>query len=982
MKFKQSAKKLSLIIMVYFFSLFHICFAQNKEVIWDNSLDPNFPFTVSIFDTNQGLLQNQIDDFEVKDANNIYFRTLGGIMKFNGSNFEIIANNKKIKNYTFRKLVYCKKKNILFAIDNLNNLYQIFPTFKQINLNSEIVISSILNEDDLISVCQSGNLYSTNILSAKTNFLYKIKEDKFLINLQYQKSMVVNYPFIYLITLNGILKLNLLSKSESIILSGHFFRLAINPFNKSVYALSQNSVFRLTPFVHKFKIQNKIDLQDITFKNKTDFYLATLQGLVYLENGQQFLFNDKKCLPTTRLHSCYFDTDFQNLYLGSIDKGLLKLTYKNLKVISKGDTMIESSASSVIKTKSGKLLFVQSIGNIVEVERNTSKLFSNTQFKIFSLAADENYIYAGTLGHGLIVLKDKIIIKNILPPNISGNSVYAFFIDSRKNIWVANDKGVSCGKGLDELFPFSNSIIKTQITCIYELKDGSICLGGIEEMYIIHNRKISVIKSPNPDFYFKRIRSFYEDSNGKIWIASYGGGLFCYVKNQLISINSIKNVKLPNDIFTLCKDNFGHFYMSSNNGLWRVSEKKLNDLLENKINYLIPFYYNRVNGLNNSEFNGGFQNNFLKVDSALYFPGIGGLVKVIPESIKANILVTCIDEVFINDSLVNLEKKIFQRNENSVRFKVTCSTIESKFNVWFQYKLIQTGLEDWSPLLKSNEFNFKSLQPGKYKFVVRAIDAQNLEHPIETNFTFQIVPYFYETIWFQILFGTLFILIVFLVLNRIKNNRIHKEILNKEIAQLELNEIQSQMNPHFIFNAMNNIKYFLKINENKVAEVNLGHLSKLLRKFIDYSNNDYIEIENEVQLLTSYVEIERMRFSNKFTFGVNLPEELKNHLMPTYILQPLIENAIKHGIMPSENMHHIQLSFLQEGQQIIITIDDDGIGRDIASKNVPAHHKSKGIKMIRKKIILLKERFNIDVQLEIVDKEIGTQIIIRIPIIL
>jgi hypothetical protein len=971
---------LKIIGCIIFFS-FH-SFAQEKEVIWENSLDPNIPYTVTIYGTNQGLIQNQIDDIEVKEANSFLMSTGNGIVEFNGLNFKNILKYKKYRDGTFRKLAFCKKRNSLFAIDNVNMLYEILPRFQQINLNSESVYATTLSGDSLISVCESGNIYVTHVLTKKSELIHKLKVAKPLKNIQYKNSMVFQFPFLYIITKKGVLKLNVLNRQEAIVLKNECTRLEVNPFNNNIYALNFHRLFKITPSVYEVKINGELILEDITFKNKTSFYMATPKGLIYFNSGQQFLYNDLNVLPTNRFHSCYYDTVFSNLYLGSIDKGLLKLTFKNMNTLYNGSNMNESSVASIIKTKSGTMLFAQIVNNIVQIENGKTKLFKNMRLNISSLATYNNLVYVGSWGKGLIVLNDTTEIANIKFPSLLSNDVHAVFKDSKNRFWVGNEKGVSRGNDISALHPFASSKINSQITCIYELKNGSVCLGGNDGMYIIQNDKISRITSQNSNVFFKRIRAFYEDAQGKIWIGSYGGGLYCYDNKRLISINAIRNVKLPDDIFTLCKDDFGYFYMSSNNGLWRVSEKKLNEILEGKINFLIPFHYTRVNGLLNNEFNGGFQNNFLKNGNELYFPSVEGLVKANSESIKPNPPIVKIEEISANDSIVDTNIKTFQRKENSITIKVACSIVESKHNIFFQYRLLKNGSENWSLPTKENVFNFRMLPPDDYTFVVRAIDGQNMESPFETTFTFEILPYFYETRWFQILVVLSFILITYFVISTIKNNRLHKETLNKEIAQLELNEIQAQMNPHFIFNAMNSISYYLKINENKLAQGYLNHLSRLLRKFMDYSNNDYIDIDSEVKLLTSYVEIERMRFTDKFIFEVNLPEELKNYLFPTYILQPLIENSIKHGIIPSDENHKICLSFKQEENELIVTIDDDGIGRVLAAKNKPKNHQSKGINLIQKKIVLLKERFDVNVSFEIIDKECGTLVIIKLPIML
>ena len=135
---------LKIIACIILFSFYS--FAQEKEVIWENSLEPTIPFTVSIFGTNQGLIQNQIDDIVVKESNSFLMSTANGIVEFNGLSFKNILKYKKYRDGTFRKLVYCKKRNSLFAIDNVNMLYEVSPRFHQINLNSESVYAITLRD--------------------------------------------------------------------------------------------------------------------------------------------------------------------------------------------------------------------------------------------------------------------------------------------------------------------------------------------------------------------------------------------------------------------------------------------------------------------------------------------------------------------------------------------------------------------------------------------------------------------------------------------------------------------------------------------------------------------------------------------------------------------------------------------------------------------------------------------------------------------
>lgn len=129
----------------------------------------------------------------------------------------------------------------------------------------------------------------------------------------------------------------------------------------------------------------------------------------------------------------------------------------------------------------------------------------------------------------------------------------------------------------------------------------------------------------------KEVRAFYEDQEGLLWIGASAGGLYCYEKGVLTSINRKKQCALPPDIFTLAKAGDGRLYITTNNGLWAVDETKLRDFYRNKLNQLVPFHYDEAHGILNTEFNGGFQNNYaIGNDGRLFFPTVQGLVTFTP----------------------------------------------------------------------------------------------------------------------------------------------------------------------------------------------------------------------------------------------------------------------------------------------------------------------------------------------------------------
>lgn len=236
---------LKIIACIILFSFYS--FAQEKEVIWENSLEPNIPFTVSMYGKNQGLIQNQIDDIFVKDNNSFLLNTANGVLEFNGIKFNDFFKNKQFKDSKFRKYIFSKKRNSLFAIDNSNLLYEISPSIQHINLNSETIFCSVLNGDTLISASQSGNIYVTNIITKRSKWVHKLKLTRFLSDIHYKNLMSFQFPYLYIIADKGLIKLNVVNRQESMIVKFECTRLEVNPFNKSIYVLSNCGLFKVTP---------------------------------------------------------------------------------------------------------------------------------------------------------------------------------------------------------------------------------------------------------------------------------------------------------------------------------------------------------------------------------------------------------------------------------------------------------------------------------------------------------------------------------------------------------------------------------------------------------------------------------------------------------------------------------------------------------------------------------------------------------------
>jgi ligand-binding sensor domain-containing protein/putative methionine-R-sulfoxide reductase with GAF domain len=218
--------------------------------------------------------------------------------------------------------------------------------------------------------------------------------------------------------------------------------------------------------------------------------------------------------------------------------------------------------------------------------------------------------------------------------------------------------------------------------------------------------------------------------------------------------------------------------------------------------------------------------------------------------------------------------------------------------------------------------------------------------------------------------------------------------MQNRLAEEKLTALRSQMNPHFIFNCLNSIQQFILNGQVDNANKYLSQFSRLIRLVLQYSENNFISLEEEINMLQLYLSLEKTRFGDSFEYKINVEEDLDTDeiKIPNLMIQPFVENAIWHGLMHKEGNRRIHISFqLKEDQFIICEVTDNGIGRKKAAeiknaKSLDIKHNSKGMQLIKDKIDILKQQFKSDVSIEIADvtnindETDGTSVIIKLPL--
>jgi hypothetical protein len=959
--------------------------AQPLGKLIESTLDSNSPFTIRVLGTEDGIPQHQIASMIRNKKGSLIIGTANGLVEFNGQSFSDINPTDESRKMLCADLYINEKTGILYGLDKKSRLYIISPYTQEL-FKGENIIAKIV-ADSLIFITRKNEFRIAKIGSLKSRFIGRITPQKGLISC----GITNNAPFYStdegtFFLVHGKWKKitpEIYHKSKKDKYSGIDYLIGVNSIGIYKNEKIETQLFQENTAGYLFT--------DIAFSPSGETYVASHHGIFYRNQKHPIFESINAQIPTKLILSLEYNTDENFLFAGTTNKGLFQIKEKSCISFFDENIINESSMSSIIRNQENKILISGTSSSIFSLNQFVLSKYLNYRTDFSTLAHINGEIWSGTWGSGIYVIEHEKVIRQIKTP-FFGSGILAIFQDRKKRIWIGSEKGLAVGKDEKSL----HQIVQKQdiglVICFYQLKNGDIVVGGENGFYIfsenLHLKNQIGIRNGLSG---KEVRSFYEKKDGTFYIGTYGGGLYYWDKTKLLSINRMKNCLLDNDIFSLAPDNEGNLYISSNHGLYVINERKIEDFINHKVNFLIPFRVGQDDGILNTEFNGGFQNNYYSPDSKhFYFPSIQGVVICFLDVPKYRKLQPFLKEIAVNDKIKKFTDHVFPRNTHTINLKFYCPNFTNFYNLFYQYKLVGPDLKErWSVPTKKGEISFKMLPPGEYKVYLRGIDGFNDQNPTEISYSFKIEKHVYETLWFRLIaFGLIFLLIFLLTYKRIqisKDQELKESEHKNNMFELKLKAIQAKMNPHFIFNCLNNIQYLIVMGKQEEAEFALSDFSGLLRKFLQQSDHSFISLRDEVALLKSYISVERFRFEEGLNVEVKIPEHLLHLKIPTLLIQPTVENAIVHGLAHKKGDKKLIIEGYKEDDCIILKIDDNGIGRQEAKRinTYRANHISHGWNMVLDKINLLKAKYQYSVIFEIIDKpdNSGTIVSFKIPLV-
>lgn len=919
------------------------------------------------FDVTKGINSNVVYDVVFDSVGFLWLTTEEGLMRFDGNTFKsfIYTNNKYRAGSSIQidqngRVWYQSFDGNIFFLEN--------DSIKEFTLGRELYYSSILIEGDHLIYLDGMSLVFYDLNSNQIKWKVPLPTQYITSLVKFDDHYYLGGDYLYLVNVQDqkVEKVGNINNIISIFSNGNRFILQVNQNNQHIlYEYDYKGFYKL--FETPYRI-NSIHFSE------NDLIIADNQGIHIYEQGvfknyfinesfSKILIDHNKQLigATTRggiliipnqndleivnlkneLFSSFF-IEGDEIYFGTEHGKILQLsiTEKSTKTLYLDS--LRRRINSFVYIKEKKLLFI-ALSNEILIIKNNKPIFKLTNYASKDLKLiDGKYILTSTTGHGGFL--NYIVDKNI---SSSWDSLFQS-LELVNQIKVLN----TSSRNREAVYLSNEKII------LFSTNNGQILIDRDGKYKIFENLVLNKIFTLNNEIYGV-------DFNNNLIVFDKK-----YLKFKIVlenSGNQFNNV-IPGD---------KNVFFVSNDKVLKMAHGQMVEFSQNILNNIIKIIERDKYIIN------------IETNRVLY------ISKDITTSEDKQI------KVFIekiNGYAVDNEKDIIsvKNNSNDINLEFTYLNLNFKNHSNLYYRI---NSSEWQELFSSARNIFIP--------AVRNASKLNIEFGIKQNNNIETLRHYYIEIrrplykqgWFifllQILFFSSVVLYIYwqVILYKKKNKLIlEKSLVEMNLAKMTLKSIKSQMNPHFFFNALNTIQAFIYNNDKLTATEYLSKFSKLTRLILESSEEEYISLEQELNLTNFYLQLEKVRFSDEFSFEINVDDSINTDevLIPTLMFQPFIENSIKHGLLHKSGSKILKLFlFLTDDGRIVVEIIDNGIGikrsREINSINYPKH-KSFSTEASFKRIEMLskikgkKYDFKIEELFDINQNTIGTKVTLIIPI--
>ena len=747
-------------------------------------------------------------------------------------------------------------------------------------------------------------------------------------------------------------------------------------------------------------------ITSIELDQNNEVWAGSRFGFFHLTNGTVEEYTESQGLPTPEIRDLLFDRE-GNCWLATYGSGLLRFTGRTFTTYTNRQGLSSNAVMSITKQQDGAIWF-------------------------------------STFDRGVSVMREDTITWALQKEIASNNRIWTSITTKDGALWLGSSDGLyRYQSGNVKVFTEADSLLNRMVLSLHESGSGRLYIGTADGLCYYENGAIHSM-ADFEGFIPSRIRGIAEDQSGILWLATRDG-----VQNwngSRFSFPAQHNQMPEQSAYCVDVDKQNRVWVGTQGGLtlieggavkWSssISEAPGANTL-NFIKYLNgQLWIGTLNGLYRLNLSAEMSSDklswrhFSLADgfrsletnlNAVFADDQGNLWIGTPEGVvKMNISLAnaprlrMAPRIVLSSIQLNLKQPNWESLGQSVdpvtglpiqldlgyknnHFTFYFDGISTTYPEEVKYQYMLEGFdEDWQALTSVNFATYSNLPYDSFTFRVRAQSADG-SWSDTIAYSFTIRPPFWLRWWFVLLeilaIAGIATLVIGSRLRVLRARRDQEQLeMKSRMLILEQQSLNSSMNRHFIFNALNSIQYYINRQDRIAANRYLSDFAKLIRKNLDSSQENLTSLREEIERLELYLKLEHMRFKDKFDYEVNVDPQLNldQVKVPAMLLQPFLENSIWHGLLPKEAPGSVKVQVTLVDGQIEFVITDNGVGieQSLKSKSGTDSHISKGMQITGNRIALLRKMSGQVIHLEgpyqlhgTSGEVLGTEVKISVPV--
>lgn len=759
------------------------------------------------------------------------------------------------------------------------------------------------------------------------------------------------------------------------------------------YITPYGIIFPNLPFWGKSK-PPVLQCLDLLNGNRDTILLPTGVNILSIGNKGELFFNTNNGVKMYSLvHKQFMDTFLTkenvsfamddnegNRWFTTLGRGVYRLLSSKIKKLS---FSVEKEQASAINNFKDEIWVGTNTNNVVyQYDARTGQPKGSSTFP---LNGDAKVIGIYSNKEACYVLSEKAVFQS------SGQGGHFVDLKTNRYAYTYKDMALLADSSLamaTHAGIFTYRFGADDFETVFDKRSTSVCAAHnglyVGTLYGLHFVRIGqpdqFLGSNNPQFANRITKLLY--GGGKLWVGTNDNGLICYDGKQIVKNISVQNGLTGNIIRTM---------YANGNYLWVGTDRGLNKIDMADTSLPIVRRYTTADGLSSDMINA-----VCTYQNMVYVATPNGLnffdeTKTEADS-RCDLQILGIT-VSGKDRELDTTGLYLRHRDNNIRFNFVAISFKSAGDITYQYRLL--GISDDWKTTQDNFLQYPSLPSGSYELQLVAINKFGVKsNPIRIPFT--IAKQLVEETWFRVALVLLAIGLAWALtswrIRRIRKRYREKIETNARIATLEQQALKAQMNPHFIFNCLNSIQQYVIDKDVLGANKFITGFSRLIRQTLENSSKQLISVGEEEAFLNAYLSLEKLRFEGRFEYQIQVDPQISKEevFLPPMLLQPYIENSIRHGIRLMQNgggLVNINISLAIN--RLICTVVDNGVGREAAQQyksNQHIEYQSKGMLLTSQRIALFNKNVKEQIILQVEDlrdsdgKPSGTKITLIIPI--